>query len=195
MSPHGDASPSHVPSRSRGGQSASCHGRELAELHRCDSGVNLHACSCAGKLVSDAAAAAGVKVFVFSTLEDVEKRSQARVCLARAVSGARALDSDRPCRNHDVDSIRPAIYGILSTAAWQATIEAIIIRDRCHLQGKYVVNTFTDKARIEEYIKQTHGRMIGIFPAVAGFYTNWVSLNAPRYIHYNLEKLLSLRSV
>ena len=31
---------------------------------------------CAGKLQADAAAAAGVKVFVFSTLENVEERTQ-----------------------------------------------------------------------------------------------------------------------
>ncbi len=31
----------------------------------------------AGKLMADAAAAAGVEVFVFSTLDDVEKRSEA----------------------------------------------------------------------------------------------------------------------
>ena len=31
----------------------------------------------AGKMMADAAAAAGVKVFVFSTLEDVEKRTKA----------------------------------------------------------------------------------------------------------------------
>jgi len=42
------------------------------------------------------------------------------------------------------------------------------------------VRTFTDKARIEEYIKEQHGDMIGIFPAIAGFYTNWGSVNALR---------------
>ena len=35
-------------------------------------------CRCSGKLQADAAAAAGVKVFQFSTQEDVEKRTQAR---------------------------------------------------------------------------------------------------------------------
>ena len=43
-----------------------------------------------------------------------------------------------------------------------------------------MVQTFTDKARIEEYIKEKHGDMIGVFPAIAGFYTNWGLLNALR---------------
>ena len=37
-----------------------------------------NAVCCAGKLMADAAAAAGVKVFVFSTLENVDKRSEVR---------------------------------------------------------------------------------------------------------------------
>ena len=43
-------------------------------------------------MVADTAAAAGVKVFVFSTLEDVEKRSKVlRQCCARATGRLSAL--------------------------------------------------------------------------------------------------------
>ncbi len=44
------------------------------------------------------------------------------------------------------------------------------------VQGKYAVGPFTDKARIEDYIREKHPGMIGIFPAMAGFYTVFASM-------------------
>lgn len=39
-----------------------------------------------------------------------------------------------------------------------------------------MVRGFTDKARIADYIKETHTGMIGIFPVIAGFYTNFAAM-------------------
>ena len=40
---------------------------------------------------------------------------------------------------------------------------------------------FTDKARTVDYIKANHSGMIGVYPSVAGFYTNWADISRPRY--------------
>jgi len=43
-------------------------------------------------------------------------------------------------------------------------------------QGKYAVGPFTDKARIADYVREQHPGMIGVFPAMAGFYTVFASM-------------------
>ena len=44
------------------------------------------------------------------------------------------------------------------------------------MQGKYAVQAFTDKARVADYIREKHTGIIGIFPAIAGFYTNCIAM-------------------
>ena len=47
-------------------------------------------------------------------------------------------------------------------------------------QGKYNVPPFQDKARVADYVTATHSSMIGIYPAVGGFYTNWADMSRPK---------------
>ena len=76
---HYAASPMQVSTRQHHHIQLACYGRVCGELPALTpQGAEQSVYLCAGQLVADTAAAAGVKVFVFSTLEDVEKRSKVR---------------------------------------------------------------------------------------------------------------------
>ena len=72
-------------------------------------------------------------------------------------------------------------------ALWSIIVLDALLCHSCHsfqlpssqlgaTQGKYAVGPFTDKARIADYVMAKHPDMIGIFPAMAGFYTVFASM-------------------
>ena len=50
-----------------------------------------------------------------------------------------------------------------------------------HRQGKWSAPHFTAKARIMDYAKEMYPDMIGVFPSVCAFYTNWIERIRPKY--------------
>ena len=53
---------------------------------------------------------------------------------------------------------------------------------RAAVQGKYSLPHFASKAHVMDYVEETHGDMIGIYPAVAAFYTNVIHYAPPRRV-------------
>ena len=49
-----------------------------------------------------------------------------------------------------------------------------------HPQGKWSAPHFTAKARIMDYVKEQHPDIIGVFPSVCAFYTNWIERIPPK---------------
>ena len=75
------------------------------------------------------------------------------------------------CLNISVLAVTPKGRAINRSTGSVIVLAAISFR-LARLQGKYTVGPFTDKARIADYIREKHGgTMIGVFPAMAGFYT------------------------
>ena len=49
-----------------------------------------------------------------------------------------------------------------------------------YVQGKYSLPHFSSKAHVMDYVEEKHRDMIGIYPAVACFYTNLIEYMPPR---------------